>query len=65
MEVLSHVMVKKTDITISTGVALQQSLLALKITYSNWKIQGRTESATIYYAGKKFITLSCNLQTNE
>ena len=47
------------------SVALQQSLLALKITYSNWKIQGRTESATIYYAGKKFITLSCNLQTNE
>lgn len=58
-------MIKKRDSTISTGVALQQSLLAVKITDSNRKIQWRRESATIYYAGKKFITVSCNLQTSE
>lgn len=56
-------MIKKKDSTISTGVSLQQSLLAVKITDSYRKSQQRKESATIYYARKKFITESCNLQT--
>lgn len=58
-------MIKKGDSTINTGVALQQSLLAVKITDSNRKIQQRRESVTIYYARKKFLTVSCNLQTSE
>lgn len=48
-----QIVIKKTNITISTGVALQQSLLVVKITYSIRKIQGRRKCANIYYAGKK------------